>query len=87
MSSTTVTYPGEADFYEDPICVLTPVGAALIGLPEGQSITYSGSRGKTERDNCHEGSAPARGCSSNSPIAEVSPANGWAAGSGRGVRR
>lgn len=46
VSTATVTYPGEADFFDDPICVLTPVGAALIGLSEGQSITYTGPEGK-----------------------------------------
>jgi regulator of nucleoside diphosphate kinase len=33
-----VVPPGEANIAEDRISVLTPVGAALIGLPVGESI-------------------------------------------------
>lgn len=36
----TLVYPGERHLYDDGISVVTPVGAALIGLAEGQSLTY-----------------------------------------------
>jgi regulator of nucleoside diphosphate kinase len=36
----TLVYPSEADAEADRISVLTPIGAALIGLHEGQSITW-----------------------------------------------
>lgn len=36
----TLVYPGERDLYDDAMSVLTPVGAALIGLSEGQAISY-----------------------------------------------
>lgn len=36
----TLAYPGEREFYDDAISVLSPTGAALIGLSEGQSIVY-----------------------------------------------
>lgn len=36
----TLTYPGESGLYEDAMSVLTPLGAALLGLSEGQSISY-----------------------------------------------
>jgi regulator of nucleoside diphosphate kinase len=36
----TVGFPGELAQIPDVISVLTPVGAALLGLGEGQSITY-----------------------------------------------
>lgn len=36
----TLAYPGEQEFYDDAISVLSPTGAALIGLSEGQSIAY-----------------------------------------------
>lgn len=36
----TLVYPGESHLHEDAISVLTPLGAALIGLSEGQSISY-----------------------------------------------
>lgn len=45
----TLAYPSDRDFYDDALSVLTPIGAALIGLSEGQSITYPApdGRGKT----------------------------------------
>jgi regulator of nucleoside diphosphate kinase len=36
----TLVYPGERDLYDDAMSILTPVGAALIGLTEGQAISY-----------------------------------------------
>jgi len=45
--TVTLVYPPDADVTEGRISVLTPVGAALIGLSVGQSIewqTPSGSR-------------------------------------------
>jgi regulator of nucleoside diphosphate kinase len=35
----TLTYPGESGLYEDAMSVLTPLGAALLGLSKGQSIS------------------------------------------------
>ncbi|MCA0199512.1 MAG: GreA/GreB family elongation factor [Proteobacteria bacterium] len=37
----TLVMPHEADITEGRVSVLTPVGAALIGLTEGQRITYA----------------------------------------------
>jgi regulator of nucleoside diphosphate kinase len=42
----TLVYPGESGLYDDAISILTPVGAALIGLAEGQSISYAMRGGK-----------------------------------------
>jgi regulator of nucleoside diphosphate kinase len=36
----TLAYPSELARHPDGISILTPVGAALIGLAEGQSISY-----------------------------------------------
>jgi regulator of nucleoside diphosphate kinase len=36
----TLVYPGEADIAQNKVSILTPVGAALIGLSAGQSITW-----------------------------------------------
>ncbi|HVW54638.1 MAG TPA: nucleoside diphosphate kinase regulator [Rhizobiaceae bacterium] len=36
----TLVFPGEADIAQNRISILTPVGAALIGLSTGQSITW-----------------------------------------------
>lgn len=38
--TVTLVYPGEADIAEGRISILTPVGAALIGLRTGQSILW-----------------------------------------------
>ncbi|GEP07334.1 regulator of nucleoside diphosphate kinase [Methylobacterium oxalidis] len=47
----TLVYPGEEDWDEYRVSVLSPVGAALIGLSEGQSIRWrtpsGGMRGVT----------------------------------------
>jgi regulator of nucleoside diphosphate kinase len=41
----TLVYPGEEDLDAGRISVLTPVGAALIGLSEGQSMEWLGLTG------------------------------------------
>lgn len=38
--TVTLVYPGDADISEGRISILTPVGAALIGLRAGQSILW-----------------------------------------------
>ena len=38
--SGTLVFPGELDQHPDSISILTPVGAALLGLAEGQAISY-----------------------------------------------
>ncbi len=43
-----IVYPSEADIAERKVSVLTPIGAALIGLPEGGRIAWAG-RGGVER--------------------------------------
>ncbi len=42
----TLAYPGDRDYYDDALSVLTPVGAALIGVSEGQSIAYPAPDGR-----------------------------------------
>ena len=47
VRTVTLVYPGEADVSQGTISVLTPIGAALIGLSVNQSIeweTQSGGR-------------------------------------------
>jgi regulator of nucleoside diphosphate kinase len=47
VRTVTLVYPDEADLTQGRISVLTPVGAALIGLSVSQSIeweTVSGGR-------------------------------------------
>jgi regulator of nucleoside diphosphate kinase len=42
---STLAYPGECHTSEDAISVLTPLGSAILGLSEGQSIYYGGPDG------------------------------------------
>lgn len=43
-----LVYPAQADIAEGRISVLTPVGAALIGLRAGQSITWTTRDGRNQ---------------------------------------
>jgi regulator of nucleoside diphosphate kinase len=40
VQTVTLVYPGDADISQGKISILTPVGAALIGLAAGDSITW-----------------------------------------------
>lgn len=42
----TLVYPADADIAQGRISILTPVGAALIGLSEGQSIRWTARDGR-----------------------------------------
>lgn len=42
----TLAYPGERELYDDAISVLTPIGAALLGLRAGQAICFAGPDGR-----------------------------------------
>ena len=44
-----LVYPAEESLDEHRISVMTPVGAALIGLAEGQSISWTARDGKHHR--------------------------------------
>jgi regulator of nucleoside diphosphate kinase len=39
--TVTLVYPGQENSLEGRISILTPVGAALLGLSEGQHISYA----------------------------------------------
>jgi regulator of nucleoside diphosphate kinase len=45
----TLVYPAERGSSSDALSILTSLGAALIGLAEGQSITFTGPDGRTRR--------------------------------------
>jgi regulator of nucleoside diphosphate kinase len=47
--SVTLVFPGEADIAKNKVSVLTPIGAALIGLSEGQSITWIARDGRRHK--------------------------------------
>jgi regulator of nucleoside diphosphate kinase len=42
----TLVYPGDADLAQGRISILTPIGAALIGLSPGQSIAWTARDGR-----------------------------------------
>jgi regulator of nucleoside diphosphate kinase len=44
-----LVYPGEADIAQGKVSVMTPIGAALIGLSTGQSITWLGLDGRERK--------------------------------------
>ncbi len=44
-----LAYPEEALGVDGTISILTPAGAALLGLSEGQSIAYEGPDGRQKR--------------------------------------
>jgi len=45
----TLVFPGEADITEGKISIVTPIGAALIGLSAGQSIDWTARDGRVHR--------------------------------------
>ncbi|MGF7162277.1 regulator of nucleoside diphosphate kinase [Rhodoligotrophos appendicifer] len=47
--TVTLVFPGEADIAEGKISILTPIGAALIGLSAGQSIDWTARDGRSHR--------------------------------------
>lgn len=47
----TLVYPGEADIAEGKISIMTPIGAALIGLAPGQSISWVARDGRPHELN------------------------------------
>lgn len=57
--NVTLVFPGEADIEQGKISILTPIGAALIGLSEGQSILWAKRDGERHRLTVLRVEAPA----------------------------
>ncbi|WP_264051491.1 nucleoside diphosphate kinase regulator [Methylobacterium flocculans] len=49
VQTVTLVYPGEADIEQGRVSVLTPIGAALIGLTLGQSMDWLTRTGTVKR--------------------------------------
>lgn len=49
QAQAMLVYPAEASVSENKISVLTPVGTALLGLSEGQSMSYEDPDGSMRR--------------------------------------
>ena len=47
--TVTLVFPSDADISEGKLSILTPVGAALIGLSPGQSILWTARDGQRHR--------------------------------------
>jgi regulator of nucleoside diphosphate kinase len=54
----TLVFPGEADIAEGKISILTPIGAALVGLSAGQSINWTARNGRIHRLTVESVEAP-----------------------------
>ncbi|CAD7038299.1 nucleoside diphosphate kinase regulator [Pseudorhizobium endolithicum] len=55
----TLVFPGEADIAAGKVSILTPIGAALIGLSAGQSINWTARDGRLHRLTVETVEAPA----------------------------
>lgn len=49
LQRVTLVYPGAADISAGRVSILTPIGTALLGLSEGQSIRWSTRDGRPQR--------------------------------------
>ena len=49
MRRVSLVFPGQADIAAGRISILTPIGTALIGLSEGQSIAWKTRDGRSRR--------------------------------------
>jgi regulator of nucleoside diphosphate kinase len=47
--TVTLVYPADADIAEGRVSILTPIGAALIGLSPGQSIDWEARDGRRHK--------------------------------------
>lgn len=41
VKTVTLVFPGEADISQGKVSILTPIGTALLGLSEGQSMDWT----------------------------------------------
>lgn len=64
--TVTLVYPGDADIAAGRVSVLTPIGAALIGLSAGQSIDWTARDGRSHRLTV-ESVEPAEGTATPDP--------------------
>jgi regulator of nucleoside diphosphate kinase len=69
----TLVFPAEADIAEGKISILTPIGAALIGLSAGQSIDWTARDGRIHRLKVESVEAPMQP-SAQSAALELRPA-------------
>jgi regulator of nucleoside diphosphate kinase len=64
----TLVFPGEADIAEGKVSILTPIGAALIGLSAGQSIDWTARDGRVHRLTVELVEPPVAAQASSAPV-------------------
>ena len=57
--TVTLVFPAEANIAEGKVSILTPIGAALIGLSSGQEIDWTARDGRVRRLSVESVSEPA----------------------------
>ncbi|KQZ46607.1 nucleoside diphosphate kinase regulator [Rhizobium sp. Root149] len=73
--TVTLVFPGEADIAAGKISILTPIGAASIGLSAGQSIHWTARDGRVHRLTVETVQAPAESPAAPAATAELRPAS------------
>jgi regulator of nucleoside diphosphate kinase len=69
----TLVFPGDADIAQGKVSILTPIGAALIGLSKGQSIDWTARDGRVHRLTVAAVEAPDRAaCPASSQLRPAS---------------
>ena len=63
----TLVFPGEADIAQGKVSMLTPIGAALIGLSAGQSIDWTARDGRVHRLTVETVEAPGSIAAASAP--------------------
>jgi len=72
--TVTLVFPGEADIAAGKVSILTPIGAAVIGLSAGQSIDWTARDGRVHRLTVETVQPPAENPAAAAP-AELRPAS------------
>ncbi len=73
--TVTLVFPGEADIAAGKVSVLTPIGAALIGLSAGQSIDWTARDGHVHRLTVEAVEAPAASSAAAAASVKLRPAS------------
>jgi regulator of nucleoside diphosphate kinase len=71
--TVTLVFPGEADIAAGKVSVLTPIGAALIGLSAGQSIDWNARDGQFHRLTVERVEAPVACIAASTEPLELRP--------------
>lgn len=70
--TVTLVFPAEANIAEGKVSILTPIGAALIGLSAGQEIDWTARDGRVHRLTVESVSEPASATASVDSLVQAS---------------